>query len=635
MAASPSGTPLYALSPERLNGIRSPHNGSPNGRENYSRGSLPASPAEIKLGSPPRMSPTRNSDAHVQGMVARFNTLDIRDPKRDEAAIRRLELAREMAENDAQKSKEQKEEIERQAYKVREEARKMRKELEDSRGRENKVSKRLEGVMEELHRVKETHSHAQGLYEKEIRKARKEAFKSSSALVKLQEELKGTRNSLRITQSGFESEKTKAEKREKEAFDAQYKLVGVQEELQKMREQFKVLQEERDALKTNLQEEEVARIAAEGMIALPPAHNEEDEFASPKRSPRKVPQSEASGNDVFVLPARDTELDALQEQLNEERRRREQAEDTVDYMKMECQFQCCSCRVAEMSGGNYIHDDTFEQEMAKIRASAPATLTPPPTEDDTQMKDAADHPTVPVEKPATPPAEEVQFCPVTGTFRTSPSKPDAAEEKTATEDSITTSADASAVTTLEVLPPVASAPPPTSSNSLPQRSRSATPSYEPTNNYRSYHRQRPAPATNPPRTPSVARRNPSSSSHSSQHNHGHSHNHPQQRHDHQHQQQPPATPGNHFVRTITTTTTIPLVLDSPRPTSAMATDMADAATPSLSRTPSLKERPFDREAALEQIRQRRMRSRSVAEGRTTPRKQMVERRDWSAPAATQ
>ncbi|KAK8152869.1 hypothetical protein BKA80DRAFT_346762 [Phyllosticta citrichinensis] len=617
MAASPSGTPLYALSPERLNGIRSPHNGSPNGRENYSRGSLPASPAEIKLGSPPRMSPTRNSDAHVQGMVARFNTLDIRDPKRDEAAIRRLELAREMAENDAQKSKEQKEEIERQAYKVREEARKMRKELEDSRGRENKVSKRLEGVMEELHRVKETHSHAQGLYEKEIRKARKEAFKSSSALVKLQEELKGTRNSLRITQSGFESEKTKAEKREKEAFDAQYKLVGVQEELQKMREQFKVLQEERDALKTNLQEEEVARIAAEGMIALPPAHNEEDEFASPKRSPRKVPQSEASGNDVFVLPARDTELDALQEQLNEERRRREQAEDTVDYMKMECQFQCCSCRVAEMSGGNYIHDDTFEQEMAKIRASAPATLTPPPTEDDTQMKDAADHPTVPVEKPATPPAEEVQFCPVTGTFRTSPSKPDAAEEKTATEDSITTSADASAVTTLEVLPPVASAPPPTSSNSLPQRSRSATPSYEPTNNYRSYHRQRPAPATNPHEplpspaaTPAPLPTPPSTTT-------------------------PPATPGNHFVRTITTTTTIPLVLDSPRPTSAMATDMADAATPSLSRTPSLKERPFDREAALEQIRQRRMRSRSVAEGRTTPRKQMVERRDWSAPAATQ
>ncbi|KAK7631425.1 hypothetical protein IWX47DRAFT_202170 [Phyllosticta citricarpa] len=623
MAASPSGTPLYALSPERLNGIRSPHSGSPNGRENHSRGSLPASPAEIKLGSPPKMSPTRNSDAHVQGMVARFNTLDIRDPKRDEAALKRMEMAREMAENDARKTKEQKEEIERQAYKVREEARKMRKELEDSRDREKKVSKRLEGVMEELHRTKETHSHAQGLYEKEIRKARKEAFKSSSALVKLQEELKGTRNSLRITQSGFESEKTKAEKREKEAFDAQYKLVGVQEELQKMREQFKVLQEERDALKTSLKEEEVARIAAEGMIALPPAHNDEDdEFASPKRSPRKVPQSGASGNDIFVLPARDTELDELQEQLNEERRRREQAEDTVDYMKMECQFQCCSCRVAEMSGGNYIHDDTFEQEMAKIRASVPATLTPPPTGDDTQMKDVVD---LPVEKPATPPAEEVQFCPTTGTFRTSPSKPDAAEEKTAMEDSITTSADASAVTAHEVLPPVATAPPPTSSTSLPQRSRSATPSYEPNNQH--YQRQRPA----QPRAPSVARRNPSSSSHSSQHDHNHGHS--QQRHDRQPQHQPPATPGNHFVRTITTTTTIPLVLDSPRPTSTI--DMEASATPSLSRTPSLKERPFDREAALEQIRQRRMRSRSVAEGRMTPRKQMVERRDWSAPAATQ
>ncbi|KAK8210960.1 hypothetical protein IWZ01DRAFT_541924 [Phyllosticta capitalensis] len=623
LAASPAGTPLYALSPERLNGIRSPQTGSPNGRENYSRGSLPASPAEMKLGSPPRMSPTRNSDVHVQGMVARFNHLDIRDPKRDDAALKRMEMAREMAENDARKTKEQKEEVERQAYKVREEARKMRKEMEESRDREKKVSKRLEGVMEELHRAKETHSHAQGLYEKEIRKARKEAFKSSSALVKLQEELKGTRNSLRITQTGFESEKAKAEKREKEAFDAQYKLVGVQEELQKMREQFKVLQEERDALKTSLKEEEVARIAAEGMIALPPAHNdEEDEFASPKRSPRKVPQSEASGNDIFVLPARDIELDAMQEQLNDERRRRAQAEDTVEYMKMECQFQCCSCRIAEMSGGNYIHDDTFEQEMAKIRASVPATLTPPPTGDDTQMKDAVDQPTLPVEKPATPPADEVQYCPVTGTFRTSPSKAESAEEKTMMEDSITTSADASAVTAHEVLPPAAPVPPPSSSTSLPQRSRSATPSsYEPANNQH-YRRQRPGQKANPPRTPSVSRRNLSSQHH---------HNHSQQPQSHHHHHQPPATPGDHYVRTITTTTTIPLVLDSPE----KKTVDDDMATPSLSRTPSLKERPFDREAALEQIRQRRMRSRSVAEGRATPRRQMVERRDWSAPAATQ
>lgn len=147
LAASPAGTPLYALSPERLNGIRSPQTGSPNGRENYSRGSLPASPAEMKLGSPPRMSPTRNSDVHVQGMVARFNHLDIRDPKRDDAALKRMEMAREMAENDARKTKEQKEEVERQAYKVREEARKMRKEMEESRDREKKVSKRLEGVM--------------------------------------------------------------------------------------------------------------------------------------------------------------------------------------------------------------------------------------------------------------------------------------------------------------------------------------------------------------------------------------------------------------------------------------------------------------------------------------------------------
>ncbi|KAL1637804.1 hypothetical protein SLS56_000359 [Neofusicoccum ribis] len=621
-------SPLGALSPERLNNIRSPI-------QMTGRGSLPASPSDgaLKLGSPPKLHHARNSsDAHVRGVVARFEQLDLRDHKalhqRDEAAVRRAEMAREMAELDARRLRDDRDEMEKDARRVREEARRLKKDADESRERERKVAKRLEVVMEELHRAKETHSHAQGLYEKEIRKARKEAFKSSSALVKMQEELKATRNSLRITQSGLELEKIKVAKREQEAFTAQYQLVGVQEELQKAKEQRKVVEEERDALKTSLQEEEVARIAAEGKLALPTANpGEEDEFDSPKKSPSNPRVADGSDKENYVpppSPVRNVELKHLHEALATERRRRERAEDTVDFMKMECQFQCCSCRVAELNGDNYIHDDTFEKEMAKIRASLPVTLTPPMSEtDDAVSKRPAP---MDISRPATPPQSaklpdeqcELLFSPTTGTFRSvpSPNKADA-EEKPQIDDTIMTDAEPT-----EPAPAPASLPSPVNSSSAPEE-----PAAEDT-------------ASRPPSPPHT----PSASS-----TRGRSHTSHGFRHDATATTAAAAdptahTPANLFQRTVTTTTTIPMCFDSPKPahhfhTVSRSTFSRMGAAPDFS-TPTadaskVKDRPFDRDAALEQIQARRRRARSVAEGRATPRKQMVEgagvRRDISAP----
>lgn len=493
----------------------------------------------------------------------------------------------------------------------------------------------LMAEQEELHRAKETHSHAQGLYEKEIRKARKEAFKSSSALVKMQEELKATRNSLRITQSGLDSEKIKVSKREQEAFQAEYKLIGVQEELQKAKEQMKVVEEERDALKTSLKEEEVARIAAEGRIALPASNpGEEDEFDSPKKSPSKLRRMESSDKENVVppTPVKNVELKAVHEQLAAERRRRERAEDTVEFMKMECQFQCCSCRMAELNGDNYIHDDTFEKEMAKIKESLPVTMTPPISEGDDMDVDAVSKRPAPVNisRPATPPQSatmtdeqrELLFSPTTGTFRSVPS-PAKGEEQPQIDDTIMTEA---------------SAPEPAPTEPAPAEDEVAAASAD---------GSRPP---SPPRTPAVERGRSATS-----------HGHYGSRRDSPNEQDdqpadPSQTPANHFHRTVTTTTTIPICFDSPKPVqhfhtisrSTFARAAADSAfaTPTaaekrsssgagLNRTPSTKDRPFDREAALEQIQARRRRARSVAEGRATPRKQMVEgagiRRDISAP----
>ena len=146
---------------------------------------------------------------------------------------------------------------------------------------------------EEYHTAEEGHHQKLELYQKEIKRSRKEAFKSSSAMVKLQEELKSCRSSLNAMSTNMDSEKARAARREQEAFTAQYQLISVQEALEKAQERIKTGEEERDALKTSLKEEEVARIAAEGCIALPvSSRDEDDECASPIKSPSVSRQGE-------------------------------------------------------------------------------------------------------------------------------------------------------------------------------------------------------------------------------------------------------------------------------------------------------------------------------------------------------
>lgn len=216
------------------------------------------------------------------------------------------------------------------------------------------------------------------IYEKEIRKARKEAFKASSSLVKVQEDLKATRAQYKTSQSNLEAERLKAAKREQEAFTAQYQIVGVQEELQRALERCKVVEEERDHLKTSLKEEEVLRIAAEGRIALPVSQEDDDDLLlmsptkSPMKSPRKmqrqvVNESESEKENMQPMRKNLVQLKALQEELILERRLRRKADDQIDFMKMECQFESCSCRIAEQKGKKYVHDDSFAREMKQIK----------------------------------------------------------------------------------------------------------------------------------------------------------------------------------------------------------------------------------------------------------------------------
>ncbi|QIW96572.1 hypothetical protein AMS68_002090 [Peltaster fructicola] len=326
------GLPLSTLSPQRVNGrVAKPSTTSAFSlsspiRKRYDDETAAAtffSPGLQQSPSFPEFTAIRERflpPTDVSGLVKRFEYLDVRDrdaesqerKRKYDEAIDRAKIAREEAEDEAKR--------------CREELRSQRKEYEDCKDRERRACKRIDVLMDEFTRAKEQWSSQLGVYEKEVRRARKEAFKSSSSVLKLQEENKHTANELRATKTKLDLAQRKAIASEEEKFAAQYQLVAVQEELEKLQATLRIAQEEREALKKSLREDDIARIAAEGMIALPP--HEDEEVVAPSKKLQ----------DTEVLRAKDLEKD-----LQMERRRRKGALDLIEFMRLECSFGCCSC----------------------------------------------------------------------------------------------------------------------------------------------------------------------------------------------------------------------------------------------------------------------------------------------------
>jgi hypothetical protein len=181
-------------------------------------------------------------------------------------------------------------------------------------------------------------------------------------IVKIQEELKSSRNLLKMAQTDLEAEKERSMKREQEAFAARYQLVGVQEELAQMQEAIKLVEQERDALRTIAKNEEIARIAAEGRLPLP-VTNEDDEFASPKKARKSL-------DPVLVTSsaAAEEELNDLRQMLEWEKQRAERAHERVEFLEMECRLNCCASKKTSRP--------STSEGISKMRAPPSAVFIP-------------------------------------------------------------------------------------------------------------------------------------------------------------------------------------------------------------------------------------------------------------------
>lgn len=376
--------------------------------------------------------------------------------------------------------------------------------------------------------------------------------------MKLQEELKSSRQASKIAQADLEEQKARGMKREQEAFNARYQLVGVQEELGQMQEQIKLVEQERDALRMIAKNEEIARIAAEGRIPLPTSAND-DEFASPKKARKSLDLKTITSS-----AASEEELDEMRLLLEWEQHNAKRAHDRIEFLEAECRLNCCTSKESRDASS------TFEHVNKKQKTEQPSTVFIPSEGVFRTMSP------MPEESPWISPAKNsapIKFPePIHEESRVYARTPSCEPPALAIPADINTS--------LLSLLDAPHSPSPTPSPVMTENSQNTT-----ENNCGVF--QMPPERTSNINTTSI--------------------------------------PTFH---TISTTTRIPLSNPpdlTPQTITIPVKDKNDALSPTMSR-----------EEALAQIRERRGRARSLAQGTMTPRKQMIDgagvRRDISAPS---
>lgn len=199
--------------------------------------------------------------------------------------------------------------------------------------------------------MKESHAHAIETKEKDIQRYRKTHLDHEKKFKQLGDKYQYTKNELAKTKSELDEEKQRSTAREQEAFESRSQLSTLQEELAAAIEKIKLGEQERDAFKAAAKSEEVLRIAAEGRIPLPKPTEEDDEFRSPKKVSAPLPKVE-----IVSSEASEEEIELLKDQLERERYRAEAAFDLVDFLTLECQFRCCSCRRGGKAEITFAHE---------------------------------------------------------------------------------------------------------------------------------------------------------------------------------------------------------------------------------------------------------------------------------------
>ncbi|KAF7593275.1 hypothetical protein BBP40_011732 [Aspergillus hancockii] len=328
----------------------------------------------------------------------------------------------------------------------------------EAQSRERRISERLESLLEELQSAKERRAHERTLFEKEIRKARKEAFRAGSTLVKVQEELKQARSEAKASKDEAQSEREAKEKAKQESFERAYTLAGLMEEMEVLKGRLRTAEAKNHAgtLEARAQEmrkEDIGRISlAEGDLAFlmtptprRPKRSAEESDDTPiadcsnssiaQDTPPKRPRvsdvtPRTDKQDVELPDEAEDKVKKLEYNLKHERRLRTDAEGMIEFLRVECMFRRCTCRLEEEREKSHKHDT--QDNKAKVSEEPGDNVednrnTEPQVEFSSQSpENSSDQPPEPAQSPE---AEDqklsadtiITFSPVTGTFRSVPS----------------------------------------------------------------------------------------------------------------------------------------------------------------------------------------------------------------------
>ncbi|OGM43682.1 hypothetical protein ABOM_008793 [Aspergillus bombycis] len=329
--------------------------------------------------------------------------------------------------------------------------------LSEAQSRERRISERLESLLEELQTAKTRQAHERAVFEKEIRKARKEAFRAGSVLVKAQEELKQARSEAKVLKDEVQSEREAKEKAKQEAFERAYTLAGLMEEMEVLKGRLRAAEanSHADTLEARAQDMhkgDVGRLSlAEGDLAFlqtptprRPKRSAEESDDTPLQgrfnhsvaqdTPPKRPRVSdvTPRNEIRNLDLPETKGDdihKLQIQLESERQLRVDAEDMIEFLKVECMFKRCTCRIEEEREKSHIQDTTqhatkkpdgSDENIDKDEhAGAKPHVENSPGKSSGHSIESAEEPE-PEDQPQ-PEETTITFSPATGTFHTIPS----------------------------------------------------------------------------------------------------------------------------------------------------------------------------------------------------------------------
>ncbi|KFA63770.1 hypothetical protein S40285_01958 [Stachybotrys chlorohalonatus IBT 40285] len=610
LPGTPAGGPLQAMPPERAN---------------MQRDSIFSSLR------------SENRDSSVHDKINQFNTLSV--------ALQSKQLERKTADAALKRAMVGREEAEAEMRRYKDEVKALLRAIEEGKERERRVGERLETVMENYGRAKETHAHTQALWEKEIRRARKETFKTQSSTVKVQEELKSARTTIKALEESLDREKERSRVREQEAFAARYQIVGVQEQLEQALERIKLVEQERDAFKTAAKNEEVARIAAEGRIPLPKTEGVDDEFASPRKPKRKRLSCERASlttMEIASSAATELELEDLNLQVQWERQRADRAQSMVEFLQAECELHCCPCTrnkqqiinaATQQTNVDAVDDEPMVNEEHKDDTAPHSPQVEADAEAETIVSQVQE---LPLPRSKKEPRRSTIFCPQEGIFRTvseaeaellnlpPPKESTERVEEEEAEDTVVEE-EAEVETVVEIKTDDDSTEPP-------------TPGGIDYSDTRMYAR---TPSVEPPSFAMLAQERVSLMSLLNA-PHGGAHTVPVPSIPVQAAEEPspvespeprPHTSAAAYAVT-TTTTTVPIRDEKDRTDSSFGDKLRTPSTGSFDLTNPALTPTMTREQALAKIRERRGRARSVAQGSATPHKKMLDktdRRHMSAP----